>query len=680
MRSKPEEGDPLLADVKYGLGQQASTPTERTFTQYRSDSTLPVHALNPSPAYASRRWKTTVFCILSWYVGFVVWKQLSLWGQQSSSEPVLHPPDKTLPGWPAKRNLAYQVRAKHGAVAAENSVCSKLGVDVLKSGGNAVDSAISTMLCIGVIDMFSSGIGGGGIMTVRLPPVFPGGSSEAWAVDFRETAPAAANSTMFAHATCLSKCKGLSMGVPGELKGLAVAHRRWGTMPWKKLVKPVAQLAEGWKVGQELEGRIRAFRDLMLRNPDWSAIFAPHGHVLREGDLIRRTSLAQTLHTIAEEGAEAFYKGPILNALLKKIHENGGVLTADDFAGYTPKVTPALRGSYKNRSVYTTHAPSSGPVLLHMLNLLERFDDDVDKGLKLHRLVETIKFGHAPRTKIGDPTFVNDTADRARIDEIPTKAYADDIFLNISDDTTHTPEYYNPVYDIVIDHGTSHSSVVDASGMAVSITSTVNSEFGSQILDPVTGVILNDELSDFSTPGQPDTHGLWPSPCVDNYPAPGKRPLSSMSPVIIEHADGSFYLAAGGAGGARIFGAVAEVILGADSAMSAAEQANDDWIDISSAVEGPRVHNQLFPLNVDMDSTFDQESVDALQARGHNITGQSWSPVLIYLVLRFFEVRDINRVAAAVQAILAKDGMIFAVSQRQAIHGRMGWLPAIEIV
>ncbi|KAF8586715.1 gamma-glutamyltranspeptidase [Ramaria rubella] len=608
MQSK--EGAPLLADVKpeYGLGQQARTPSRRTFTQLwrRADSTLPIYATDSH--HESRGWKVTVLY-------------------------------KTLPGWPAKRNPAYQIRAKHGAVAAENIICSEIGVDVLKSGGNAVDAAISTTLCVGVVNMFSSGIGGGGIMTVRLPPAFPGGSSEGWAVDFRETAPAAANSTMFSHDPRLSKYGGLSVGVPGELRGLAEAHRRWGTIPWKRLVKPVAQLAEGWEVGRELESRIQRHSELMLGNPDWSAIFAPHGYVLRQGDLIRRMNLARTLHTIAEEGAEAFYKGPILNALLKKIHETGGVLTANDFAQYTPKVTPALQGSYKNRRVYTTQAPSSGPVLLHMLNLLERFDDndDVGKGLKLHRFVETMK------TKICDPAFVNVTAGKTLIDEIPTKAYAGEIFRNISDDTTHPPEYYNPIYDAIIDHGTSHSSIVDASGMVVSITSTVNIEFGSQVLDPVTGVILNDELDDFSTPGEPNAYGLWPSPY--NYPAPGKRPLSSMSPVIIEHPDGSFYLAAGAAGGSRIFSAVAEVILGADSAMSAAERTNDDWIDISSAVEGPRVHNQLFPLYVDMDSTFDQESIDALQARGHNIT-----------------VSDINRVAAVAQAILAKDGKIFAAS------------------
>jgi gamma-glutamyltranspeptidase/glutathione hydrolase/leukotriene-C4 hydrolase len=180
--------------------------------------------------------------------------------------------------------------------------------------------------------------------------------------------------------------------------------------------------------------------------------------------------------------------------------------------------------------------------------------------------------------------------------------------------------------------------------MAVAITSTVNLVFGSQVLEPVTGIILNDELDDFATPGKPNAFGLWPSPCEssssirkpcsplsadahasDNYPAPGKRPLSSTAPTILEHEDGSFYLALGGSGGSKIFGSIAQVILGADIASSSTLREgphDEDWIDISKAVEAPRAHDQLFPLRVEMDSTFDQEGINELQARGHNVTGQ----------------------------------------------------------
>ncbi|KAF8507469.1 gamma-glutamyltranspeptidase [Hysterangium stoloniferum] len=544
-----------------------------------------------------------------------------------------------MPGWPAKRNPAYLVRATHGAVATENVLCSNMGVDVLKNGGNAIDAAIASVLCTGVVNMFSSGIGGGGFMTVRFPPSTPGGSPEGWTVDFRETAPAAANATMFVHDPNSSRVGGLSVGVPGELRGLAEAHRRWGTLQWKTLVEPVARLAAGWRVGIELERRIALYESLMLGDPDWSSVFAPDGRLLREGELIRRTNLSQTLHTIAEHGAEAFYTGRILDALIAKINATGGVLTAADFADYKPIVQPALKGSFKGRTVYTSHAPTSGPALLHILNLQELFNDTVDENLRLHRFIETLKCDlSSARTKICDPAFANDSS---LIDMIASKAFAKTVFPNITDDSTHTPEYYHPIYDIDIDHGTSHTSIVDASGLAVSVTSTVNLVFGSQVLDPITGVILNDEMDDFARPGGPNADGLWPSPY--NYPAPGKRPLSSTTPTILEHEDGSFYLALGGSGGSKIFGSVAQVIMGADAILSSTS--GDEWIDISKAVEAPRAHDQLYPLQVEMDSTFDLENVASLEARGHNVT-----------------VMDINRIAAVVQAVLAKDGRIFAAS------------------
>ncbi|KIJ49346.1 hypothetical protein M422DRAFT_161129 [Sphaerobolus stellatus SS14] len=556
----------------------------------------------------------------------------NLKSSSDGSETILRSPRPTLPGWPAPRNPAYLVHATHGAVAAENKLCSDLGVKILKEGGNAMDASITAVLCTGVVNMFSSGIGGGGFLTIRLPPASANGTSEAWTVDFRETAPAAANSTMFSHNPNSSRIGGLGVGVPGELRGLEAAHKRWGKLPWKSIVSPVAKLSEGWPVGIELSRRIRwdSYEKLMFGVPEWKAVFAPKGRLLAEGETIRRIGYGKTLHAVAEHGAEVFYSGKITEAMLAKIRATGGILTAEDFANYKPIIQPALKGTFKNKTVYTSHAPTSGPALLHMLNLYEKFEAKGDKGLNLHRFVETMKYGFAARTRIADPAFLNDTS---MLEAIPTKVYAEKIFRNITDDTTHDPEYYNPVWDIVTDHGTSHTSVVDSTGMAVSVTSTVNLIFGSQVMDPVTGVIFNDELDDFSQPGVSDGFGLRASPF--NYPAPHKRPLSSTSPTILEHSDGSVYLVLGGSGGSRIFPSVAQVILGKEA-----------WVDVSKAVEGPRVHNQLYPLPVDVDSTIDNEGIKALKERGHNVT-----------------VSDINRVAAVVQAILvSKDGRIFAAS------------------
>ncbi|OBZ68184.1 Gamma-glutamyltranspeptidase 1 [Grifola frondosa] len=482
-------------------------------------------------------------------------------------------------------NPAYIIEAAQGAVASENEICSQLGVDVLKEGGNAVDAIVSTTLCIGVVNMFSSGIGGGGFMTVRIPPSSEGASSEVYTIDFREVAPALSNTTMYVNDPEASRWGGLAVGVPGELRGLEEAHRRWGTLPWNKLVQPAMELASGWKVGKELARRIQ---------------------------------------------------GPLANAIVEKIRMTGGILSLEDLENYQVIVKPALQGSYRRRKVYTPHAPTSGPVLLHMLNLVEHYDDFVKEGrtvLNTHRYVEASKFGFAARTKIGDPAFHDESE---RIHEIPTKAFSDLIFPNMTDDRTHPPEYYNPVYDVPIDHGTSHSSIVDRNGMAVALTTTVNLVFGSLVMDPVTGIILNDEMDDFSTPGTPNAFGLYPSPCKSNhnYPEPGKRPLSSTTPTIIEHEDGSFYLAIGGSGGSRIFGSVFQVIL------------NMDWgMDVSAAIEYGRLHDQLFPQMMDADDVYAPAVLNALREKGHNIT-----------------VSDTNRVAAVVQVVAKVNDTIYASS------------------
>ncbi|KAI0311986.1 gamma-glutamyltranspeptidase [Amylostereum chailletii] len=529
------------------------------------------------------------------------------------------------------RNPAYLVKADHGAVASENSVCSSIGVDVLKDGGNAVDAMISTALCIGVVNMFSSGIGGGGFMTVRIPPSTPNGASEVWTIDFRETAPALSNETMYIKDPTQSLFGGLSVGVPGEVKGLEEAHRRWGRLDWKRLVRPNVELAAGWTVGRELGRRINSFRPLMLGNKDWSDIFAPEGTILKEGDTIKRTNLSRTLAAIAEGGSEAFYRGEIAQAISDKVRAEGGILTLEDMANYEVKVEKALQGTYKGRKVYVPPAPTSGPVLLHMLNIMEAYDlvGEGQTPLNAHRVVEAIKFGFAARTRICDPDF-NDQPER--IDEIPRKSFSAHIVKNLTDDRTHPPAYYQPIFDVPEDHGTSHSSVIDKDGMAASITTTVNLVFGSQVLDPITGIIMNDEMADFSTPGTPNPFGLWPSPF--NYPEPGKRPLSSTVPTIVEESDGSLLLAIGGSGGSRIFPSVFQVLL------------NLDWgYDISAAIEFGRLHDQLYPSYVDADDIYPSDLLDGLRKRGHNLT-----------------LSDVNRVAAVINGVLVKNGTLYAAS------------------
>ncbi|PFH47245.1 hypothetical protein AMATHDRAFT_6968 [Amanita thiersii Skay4041] len=524
---------------------------------------------------------------------------------------------------------AQSIQARHGAVASENQRCSLIGVDILKAGGNAVDATIGATLCVGVVNMFSSGIGGGGYITVRIPPSAGQNHSEAWTIDFRETAPALANKTMFVANNESSMYGGLAVGVPGELKGLEEAHRRWGRLPWARLVQPSVLLAQGWKVDHELGRRIPLYADLMLNNPDWRSIFAPQGVLLKEGDPIQRVNLSRTLAIIAAQGTDPFYKGSIGHSIVAKARSTGGVLSKADLENYSVIVTRALEGTYNGQRIMTTHAPTSGPALLHMFNLLEHFNMTVRDGLSTHRLVEAIKYGFAARTKICDPASDDDSD---RIAQISTKQYAAQIVGNITD-TAHPPDYYDPAYDVRPDHGTSHVSVIDKDGMAVGLTSTVNLVFGSQVLDPFTGIILNDEMDDFTVPGRPNSAGMWPSPY--NYPEPNKRPLSSITPIIVEHPNGTLYVSIGGAGGTRIFGSVFQTFL----------NLNHWGLDVGQAIEFGRMHSPLYPSIVEVDSTYPPELVNDLKARGHNVT-----------------VADIHRTAAAVEGAMKQGEMLYAAS------------------
>ncbi|KAF9268678.1 gamma-glutamyltranspeptidase [Marasmius fiardii PR-910] len=516
-------------------------------------------------------------------------------------------------------NPAVLVSSRHGAVAADHRLCSDTGVQILKAGGNAVDAAISSVLCLGVVQPFSSGIGGGGWMTVRAPANGSNTTSEIWSIDFREIAPGRANTTMYQASTNSSQFGGLAVGIPGELRGLEEAHKRWGSLPWKLLFQPAIDLANGYRIGPELAKRIPTYKDLMLTNPDWSPIWAPHGVLLKENDIYINKNLSKTLSTIADDGPDAFYKGHIADSLVRKIQATGGIATNADFENYTVNAYRSLQGTYLGKKVYLPKAPGSGAALLHMLNIVEHYNFTQRDEVNTHRLVEAVKYGFAARTRLSDPKFRN-ASNLQLIDEVPTKEFADAVVRNITDDRTHDVDYYNPIYDIKPDHGTTHLAVVDKNGMAVSLTTTINAVFGSQVLDPATGVILNDEMDDFSTPGRPNLWGLWPSPF--NYPEPHKRPQSSTVPTIIENPDGSLYMVVGGAGGLNILSAVFQVIVSTINQWGGNVDGGNTLGEaiIGEAIEAGRLHDQLLPAVTILDSTYPDKYAQSLQAVGHNIT------------------------------------------------------------
>lgn len=520
------------------------------------------------------------------------------------------------------------VRGTKGAVAAENKVCSDIGTQLLKDGGSAADAAIGATLCVGVLNMFSSGIGGGGFALVRAPEesVSTGknrqGHAEHTVIDFRETAPHAAFEEMYHNDPQKSKVGGLAVGVPGELRGLEEIWRRWGRLQWHQLVEPSIALAYEAPMGKELARRLKFLGGFIPESPEWAEIFLDPktGHFLEEGDPVRRPAYAQTLEAVAQNGSDAFYSGPIAESMVAKVQSEGGILTLQDLADYKIEIREALQGQWIGRQrAWTTPAPTGGPVLLAMMNLLRllgfesetthhphgRPDTPEHRALWTHRLVEVFKHGYAARTRLGDPAFLNATW-LEEIARIPTMARAKEILPKINDSTTYALDHYDPIFDSVEDHGTTHISAVDDEGMSVGITSTVNLIFGSQVLDPNTGVIFNDEMDDTSTPGVPNAFGLYPSPF--NYPQPGKRPLSSISPVIIEDDQGNFKTLLGAAGGSRIPTSVLSSLLNMEMGM-----------DLSQAIEAPRLHHQLLPPVVNAESTFDEAGIKGLVDRGHQI-------------------------------------------------------------
>ncbi|KAG0199328.1 hypothetical protein BGX28_007379 [Mortierella sp. GBA30] len=527
------------------------------------------------------------------------------------------------------QNGPLLIKAKYGAVAAEEIHCSEVGVEVLKEGGNAVDAAIASCLCIGTINSFAAGIGGGGFMAIRLP------NGEVETIDFRETAPSGSYPTMFKQDPILAQRGGLAVAVPGELRGLELAHRRHGQLPWERLFAPSVKLArEGWAVGPELARRIALAKDTIEADPDWTEVYASKdGTALTEGEWIKREAFADTLEAVGREGADAFYTGKIARMIVNHVRKNGGILTMEDMGNYEALVKEPMVGFYHGRKIYATPAPTSGPALIGILNILEGYnlgkslkDADVDT----HRLVEAMKFGFAQRTELGDPDFIDL---EATIESMLSKDTAAKIRANISDTRTFPVDYYNPHWGPIDNHGTTHLSTVDKDDMAVTLTSTVNLLFGSKLLDPQSGVILNDEMDDFSIPGQANAFGLLPSPY--NYPEPGKRPLSSCVPTIVER-NGKFEMALGGSGGSRIITAVLQTIL----------NVYDHDQNIMDAIENPRIHHQLMPNVVDIEEGYSESEIEFLRSVGHNVT-----------------LFDRKQAKAEIQAVMRlDDGYIYASS------------------
>ncbi|EER27095.1 hypothetical protein D8B26_002739 [Coccidioides posadasii str. Silveira] len=496
-----------------------------------------------------------------------------------------------------------------GAVASESSICSGFGVDMLKLGGNAADAMVATVFCVGVVGMYHSGIGGGGFMLIRSP------DDTYEFVDFRETAPAAAFQDMYNNNTDASIFGGLASGVPGEVRGLEYLHKKHGLLPWRLVMQPAIHTARyGFPVTEDLVRYMREAtegkEDFLTNNPTWALDFAPNGTRLGLGDTITRKRYANTLETIANYGADAFYSGAIAETIIQALHAQNGTMTLEDLKNYTVDIKETAQIDYRGFKVTSTSAPSSGAILLSTLNILEGYDDFFAQGttdLSTHRLDEAIRFAYGQRTHMGDPRFVEGLGEFQQ--DILNKSVSAQIRGKILDERTQNISAYEPSgFEILETPGTSHISSADRNGLAISLTTTVNLYFGSKVMVPETGIIMNNEMNDFSIPGSDNAFGYRPSPA--NYIRPGKRPLSSICPTIVTHPNGTMYFITGAAGGSRIITSTLQSVINVlDRHMTAPQ-----------ALAEPRLHDQLVPNLTEVEWSFDNSTVEFLIDRGHNIT------------------------------------------------------------
>jgi gamma-glutamyltranspeptidase/glutathione hydrolase len=504
------------------------------------------------------------------------------------------------------------VVARHGMVATQEARATRIGVDVLEHGGNAVDAAVAVGFALAVTHPQAGNIGGGGFMLIHLAD-----RNEDIAIDYRETAPQATTRDVFLDASGeadprKSRDSGLGVGVPGTVAGLALALERYGSgkFTWAQLIAPALDAARnGVAVEDDLADALPRAQPRLARWPSTAKIFLnPDGVVLAPGQSLVQADLAASLATIARDGPRGFYQGPIAEKIVASVRAAGGLMTLDDLAAYRPVIRTPVRGTYRGHDIVSMPPPSSGGVhLIEMLNVLEGYPlADLGAGSvpTLHLMVETMKRAYADRAEfLGDPDVV-----AVPVERLTSKRYAADLRRSID------PKRATPSRDIHAGQpvpaegaNTTHYSVIDAAGNAVANTYTLNLSFGVGLVADGTGILLNDELDDFAAkPGAPNAFGLTGGDA--NAPGPGKRPLSSMTPTIVLKA-GKPYLVTGTPGGSRIITMVLQVIL----------NVVDFRMDVAGAVAAPRIHHQWLPDEVEAEQAVSAEAVRGLEALGHTV-------------------------------------------------------------
>ena len=510
----------------------------------------------------------------------------------------------TLPNIPPVSGIL----AHNGMVVAQESRAARIGVEILDRGGNAVDAAVAVGFAMAVTYPRAGNLGGGGFMVIHLA------DGRDTSVDYRETAPAAATKDMFLDAQGnpdpkKSRDSGLAVGVPGTVAGLALAARKYGSgrLSLADLIAPAIDLAQnGFPVEDDLADSLPGARERLKRWHSSQSIFFNGDQVLQEGDRLLQFDLADTLRAIAQEGPRGFYEGHVAEDIARAVRGAGGVMTADDLKNYRAIERPVVRGTYRGYDVVSMPPPSSGGVaLIEMLNILEGYDlAKLGRGDEaLHFMIEAMRRAYADRAAyMGDPDRV-----KMPIAGLISKKYAVSLRASIGPRATPSADVRPGKPAEFEGRNTTHFSVIDRDGNAVSNTYTLNCSYGLGLVADGTGVLLNNELDDFTAkPGAANAYGLIGYDA--NLPAPGKRPLSSMTPTIVLK-DGKPFLITGSPGGSRIITAVLQVI----------SNAIDFHMPIDRAVGAPRLHEQWQPDEVYVEPGFDPAVLEALKARGHTI-------------------------------------------------------------
>ena len=510
----------------------------------------------------------------------------------------------------SNQDIIHPVYARNGMVATQEALATGIGLGVLKNGGNAVDAGVAVGFALAVTLPRAGNLGGGGFMMIHSAK-----TAETVALDFREMAPAKAYRDMYLDeegnaVAQRSRFTYLAVGVPGTVAGLALAAERYGTKSLAELIAPALALArDGLVISDDLAGSLQSAQRRLKPWPESAKIFyKADGSPYQAGEILVQQDLAASLQAIAEQGPKAFYEGEIAQKIAADMAANDGFITLDDLKNYRPVIREPVRGQYRGYGIVSMPPPSSGGVhLVQILNMLEHYPLQQfghNSASTLHRMAEAMKLAYADRSEyLGDPDFA-----KVPIKGLISKDYAAQLVKTIDVSRARPASEIKPNNPLPYESNeTTHYSMIDSKGNAVSTTYTINFSYGSGIVAKGTGILLNNEMDDFSAkPGVPNAYGLIGGDA--NAVEAGKRPLSSMTPTLV-FKDAKPFLITGSPGGSRIITTTLQIIL----------NVIDHEMNIAAATQAPRVHHQWLPDELRVERGLSADTIALLEALGHTV-------------------------------------------------------------